>query len=291
MGELAKIQSWYNDLIEDIKLLESTGIVATKHAIGKRILEDFEKFGNPEYGEKRVENIAKDAGMGRRDIFNCLRFAQKYPELCNAVAQLSWRKIANELLIENPKEKPKIAPFPDGKYSVIYADPSWPVDSIVMDKWESPIDDKYPTMIIEDIKNLPVDVLTAEDCSLFLWTTHSFLPDSLDIIKAWGFKYFCLITWNKGSGWTQNGFHKMTEFLLFAYKGKMNIYQYGKAIPTLINENKTIHSKKPDSIRDLIKSKTPESRVELFARIEYLSDEQKEGWIFWGNEIKIENNE
>lgn len=183
------------------------------------------------------------------------------------------------------KESVETPLLPDEKYSVIYADPAWPVGSIVMDKWESPIDDKYPTMSIEDIKNLPIKDLTAEDCSLFIWTTHSFLPDCLDIIKEWGFKYFCTITWNKGSGWTQNGFHKMTEFLLFGYKGKMNIDQYGKAIPTLISENKGIHSKKPDSIRDLIKDKTPVGRLELFARDEY------DGWTVWGNEIKITENE
>lgn len=99
-------ESWYINLIEDIKLQESTGIVATKHAIGKRILQDFEKFGKPEYGEKRVSNIAKDSGMGNTDIINCIRFAKTYPELINGVDKLPWRKIANELLIENPKEKP-----------------------------------------------------------------------------------------------------------------------------------------------------------------------------------------
>lgn len=194
--------------------------------------------------------------------------------------KLSVRDLREEIrkdkvLIETPS-------FPLGKYSVIYADPAWPVGSIVMDKWVSPIDDKYPTMSIDDIKKMPINELAADNCSLFMWTTHSFLPDSLDIIKAWGFKYFCLITWNKGSGWTQNGFHKMTEFLLFAYKGKMNVDQYGKAIPTLISENKTFHSKKPDSIRDLIKSKTPDKRLELFARDKY------DGWEAWGNEIKID---
>ena len=66
--------SWYNILIDDIKIQECTGIVATKHAIGKRILQDFEKFGKPEYGEKRVKNIADDSGMSRSDVFNCIKF-------------------------------------------------------------------------------------------------------------------------------------------------------------------------------------------------------------------------
>lgn len=188
------------------------------------------------------------------------------------------KEIQRANFIEKNNNK-KIQPFPVGKYSVIYTDPPWPVGSIVMDKWESPIDDKYPVMSIEDITNLPVQELAADDCALFMWTTHTFLPDALNIIKEWGFKYFCCITWNKGSGWTQNGFHKMTELLLYAYKGKMNVDQYGKAIPTLIEEKKTYHSKKPDSIRDLIASKTPEPRIEMFARDSF------EGWSTWGNEV------
>ena len=192
--------------------------------------------------------------------------------------KLSVRDLRSEITKDSYKhlEQPKL---PDGKYSVIYADPPWPVGSILMDKWVSPIEDKYPTMTINEIKALPIEKLAADNCSLFLWTTHSFLPDTLDIIKEWGFKYHCIITWNKGSGWTQFGFHKMTEFIIFAYKGRMNINQYGKAIPTLINENKTHHSKKPDTIRDLIKSKTPEGRIELFAREKY------EGWESWGNQL------
>lgn len=99
-------ESWYINLIEDIKLQESTGIVATKHAIGKRILQDFEKFGKPEYGEKRVSNIAKDCGVGITDIKMCITFARKYPTLVDQVDQLTWKKITHELLVENPREKP-----------------------------------------------------------------------------------------------------------------------------------------------------------------------------------------
>ena len=166
-----------------------------------------------------------------------------------------------------------------GKYSVIYADPPWPVGSMVLDKWESPIDDKYPTMEIEDIISLPVEDIAAENCSLFLWTTHRFLPIAFEVIEAWGFKYHCCITWDKHGGWTQFGFHKRTEFLLFAYKGKIDIDQYGKAIPTLISEPKGRHSKKPDSIRKMIKEKTKEPRIEMFAR------EEHDGWKVWGNEV------
>ena len=47
----------------------------------------------------------------------------------------------------------------------------------------------------------------------------------------------------------------------------------------MIQEKKTVHSKKPDSIRELITSKTPEPRIELFAR------QKSDGWSVWGNEV------
>lgn len=165
------------------------------------------------------------------------------------------------------------------KYHVIYADPPWPVESIVMDKWQSPIEDKYPTMTIEEISALPVRNISAEVCSLFLWTTHAFLHDALHIIDRWGFKYFCIITWDKGGGWTQNGFHKRTELLLYSYKGKMNVDQFGESIPTIIYEDKKEHSRKPDSIRKLIEDKIVGNKIEMFARAKF------DGWDAWGNEV------
>jgi len=281
MNDIKIINNWYLELINDLRKLEFTGIVLTKWNIGKRIDLDIEKFGKPEYGSKKIENLAKDLNGSADDLWACHRFFKKYKERekLDGVQQFSWRYIWHKLLPE-PKEPKEIISLPEGKFSTIYIDPPWPVGSIVMDKWESPIEEKYLTMNLEEITNLPIESLSADNCNLFLWTTHTFLPDALEIIKKWNFKYHCLITWDKGNGWTQFGFNRRTEFLIYAYKGKILINYYGESIPTLISEAKTYHSKKPDKIRDLIKSKTPEGRLEMFARENY------EGWICWGNEIK-----
>jgi hypothetical protein len=104
--------NWYQDLIQDIKRLECTGIVVTKHAIGQRILADFEKFGKPEYGSNQIGGLAKDADISKTDVYNCVKFARKYPELSNTVGKLSWRTIVGELC-EQPRGKTeKSAPDP-----------------------------------------------------------------------------------------------------------------------------------------------------------------------------------
>jgi len=165
------------------------------------------------------------------------------------------------------------------KYHVIYADPPWPISETQWDKWESRITDKYPTMTMDEIKGLPVKMIAAENCALLMWTTNTFLHDAFHVLDAWGFKYYCTIVWDKGGGWTQDGFHKNAEFLLFAYKGKMIVEQTGDSIPTVFYEKKQEHSKKPDSIRKLIEDKIIGNRLEMFAREKY------DGWDCWGNEV------
>jgi N6-adenosine-specific RNA methylase IME4 len=242
-----------------------------------------DKVANEVGTEARNAILSGQAKVPKERVEQLIEIKHEAPELIEPIlsGEITISKAMREIQRNKNESKPK-PELPKGKYRVIYADPPWPVGSITMDKWKSPIEDKYPTMSIEDIGNLPINELAADECSLFLWTTHTFLPDALRLIEEWGFKYFCCITWDKGNGWTQNGFHKRTEFLLYAYKGGINIDQYGQAIPTIITEPSTQHSKKPDTIRELIKNKTPEPRLEMFARGNY------EGWLCWGNEV---NNE
>ena len=79
----------------------------------------------------------------------------------------------------------------------------------------------YKTLSVDEIKELPINELSNNSCSLFLWTTHTFLPQCFDIIHSWGFKYHCCITWDKGHGLCHLGFYRKTEFCLYAFKGKM----------------------------------------------------------------------
>ena len=187
------------------------------------------------------------------------------------------RQLVQQYIVDQ-ENKFRLANEPK-KYHVIYADPPWPISETQWDKWDSPITDKYPTMTIDEIKNLPVKSISAENCSLFMWTTNTFLHEAFHIIESWGFKYYCTVVWDKGGGWTQDGFHKNAEFLLFGYKGKMIIEQTGESIPTVFSEKKQEHSKKPNSIRKLIESKIIGNRLEMFAREKYT------GWDSWGNEV------
>ena len=95
-----KSEKAYKELLKDLKKLEFTGIVLTKWNIGKRILKEFEKLGKPEYGNKRIENLAKDLGGSSSDLYACIQFAKKYPKIPTAWENSSWRDVRNNFLPE-----------------------------------------------------------------------------------------------------------------------------------------------------------------------------------------------
>ena len=169
-------------------------------------------------------------------------------------------------------------PFPDKKYQIIYADPPWDIKKIKRKVRPNQIEMDYPTMSLDVIKALPVPSISQDNSGCFLWTIQRYLPFAFDVLTAWGFKYQRAITWDKQNGMCFFGFHHRTEFLLFGYKGKIEMYPRRKAFPTMVQCKTDKHSKKPQIFRDLIKP-FGDTRIELFAR------QKTDGWDVWGNEV------
>ncbi len=171
--------------------------------------------------------------------------------------------------------------LPNKKYQIIYADPPWNVSqfSRTIRPFQKP--HPYPKMSLQEIKELPVkDLVDEGGCHLFLWATHTYLPLAFEVMKAWGFKYHCTLVWDKGHGFVPFSFMWSTEFCLYGQlKGKwMKPKKFG--IKSLIFEKKTIHSRKPKAMRQLILDYCGDlPRIELFAR------EKHEGWDVWGDEV------
>lgn len=170
------------------------------------------------------------------------------------------------------------------KYGVIYADPPWRYQ---MNRGHGVAEKHYPTMSLEEICALPVADLAGRDCALFLWATFPQLPEALEVIKAWGFKYKTVafvwlkqnkkaLTWFYGMGfWTRSN----AEICLLATKGSPK--RQDKGIHQFIISPLEGHSKKPDEARRRIERLLGDiPRVELFAR------QPSEGWNVWGNEVE-----
>ena len=170
----------------------------------------------------------------------------------------------------------------DKKYKTIYIDPPW--EEKGGGKIKRGADRHYNLMKIDDIKALPIpDLIDADGCHLYMWVTNNFLPKVFDLLKAWGFDYITLITWNKDRFGLGQYYRGITEHCVFASTKKRLPYKItnGKRQQGITGfyEPKTIHSRKPIKMREMIEKVSYEPRIELFAR------EYTNGWDCWGNEV------
>ena len=173
------------------------------------------------------------------------------------------------------------------KYEVIYADPPWRF-RVHSEKGKGRNAERhYPTMELEDICELPVADIAAEDCALFMWVTFPNLREAFDVVDAWGFTYktvaFVWVKQNKKSNslfmglgyWTRSN----VEMCIIATKGYPK--RIGRDVHQVIISHIEEHSKKPVETRDRIVDLMGDvPRVELFAR------QKTPGWDIWGNELE-----
>lgn len=176
------------------------------------------------------------------------------------------------------RQEPDPPALPEGVYSTIVVDPPWYVEKIARDvrPKQGPALD-YPTLNVEQIAALPVGDLAADDAHLYLWTTHRYLPDALEIAAGWGFTYQCLMTWVKNVGMTPFSWMYDTEHVVFARRGSLNLDQLGLRLS--FQAAVTRHSAKPDVFYDRVVTASPSPRIELFAR------QPRDGFTVWGNEV------
>lgn len=145
-------------------------------------------------------------------------------------------------------------------------------------------------MTNEEIYNLPVKDLAKKDSVLFLWATSPLLPEALQTIKSWGFKFktvaFCWNKQHKSGKWVSNmGRWTMgnIEICLLGVKGKPK--RVIKNVKQLVIAERKRHSEKPNEVRERIVELMGDlPRVELFAR------QKIEGWDVWGNEVESDIN-
>lgn len=144
----------------------------------------------------------------------------------------------------------------------------------------------YPCMKTEEICKLVPP--TKKNAILFLWATWPHLPDAMQVIEAWGFKYVS-VAWvwvkqnRRGIGFFMgNGYYTRanSEPCLLAVKGRMPVAAHD--VLSLIVAPVQEHSRKPadqfHKIARLYPFQLYPNRLEMFAR------RAQPGWKLWGNE-------
>lgn len=173
------------------------------------------------------------------------------------------------------------------KFKTILADPPWQFQNRTGKVApEHKRLNRYPTMDLKAICDLPVAEVCEDTAHLYMWVPNALLPEGLEVMRAWGFNYKSNLIWHKirkdgGSDGRGVGFYfrNVTEIILFGTRGRnARTLDPGRSQVNMIQTRKREHSRKPDEQYELIEACSPGPYLELFARGE------RPGWTVWGNQ-------
>ncbi|WP_306049250.1 MT-A70 family methyltransferase [Oceaniradius stylonematis] len=193
-----------------------------------------------------------------------------------------------------------------GGYRVILADNPWPWAAYSNKGTEKSPEAHYETMSVDEICAIPVELLAADDCALFMWVTWPLMPQWASVLRNWGFNYAGLAwEWIKfnpetgkyafGPGY---GTRKNLEPCLLATRGNpslrsdlsffgieqssagaRSVRDFIEAMPLdCIRAPRREHSRKPDEQYTRIETMFDGPYLELFSR------SNRQGWTSWGHE-------
>ena len=146
---------------------------------------------------------------------------------------------------------------------------------------------RYGTLTLKEICDIPVDDVAASQSHLYLWVPNALLKEGLAVLDAWGFEYKTNLIWQKirqdgepdgrGVGFY---FRNTTEMVLFGVKGKLRTLARGRTQVNVMKSRKREHSRKPDEMYEIIEACSPGPYLELFAR------GSRPLWEQWGNQVE-----
>ena len=173
------------------------------------------------------------------------------------------------------------------KFATVLADPPWQFQNRTGKMApEHKRLQRYPTLSLQEIKDLPVEAIVEDTAHLYLWVPNALIAEGLQVMEHWGFTYKTNLIWykiRKDGGPDRRGvgfyFRNVTEMILFGVRGKnARTLQRGRSQENIILSRKREHSRKPDEQYELIEECSWGPRIELFAR------GPRENWFVWGNQ-------
>ena len=195
-------------------------------------------------------------------------------------------KLINLCDYKSTVAKDFIREIEDKKYGVILADPPWRFENRTGKMApEHKRLKRYPTLSLEEIKEIPVHLVAGNNSHLYLWVPNALLIEGIEVMQAWGFKYKSNLIWHKvrkdgepdgrGVGFY---FRNTTEIILFGVRGRLRTLSPGRRQVNVIKTRKQEHSRKPDELYEIIEGCSPGPFLELFAR------GARSNWDVFGNQ-------
>lgn len=144
----------------------------------------------------------------------------------------------------------------------------------------------YDTMSVAEMRLMAPHVrrVTAANAHCWMWTTDTFLPDALDLLRLFGFRYVRTVVWVKTTkgggvhpGWLGYYARGAHELCLLGVRGSLPVPTANRS-PSAFLAPKGKHSRKPAAFYDVVEAASPDPRLEVFAR------RARPGWFAIGNE-------
>lgn len=160
------------------------------------------------------------------------------------------------------------------RFRTIYADPPWGyTEKRTGGGLSSAAAQKYPTLTIDEIYQLPIESITDKDCALFLWCPTPLIEHGHEALRKWGFEYKTKFIWCKTNFGMGHWLRISTEELLIGLKGSIRPFRLQERNYKILSP--IGHSKKPEEFRESIKKAVKnipaidDRKIELFASSKY----------------------
>jgi len=172
------------------------------------------------------------------------------------------------------------------RFRVLLVDPPW----YYRDKaipGQRGVHFKYPLLTTKGLKELPMHKLGRPDSLLFLWATMPLLPEALEVMNAWGYKYSTVpFVWVKNTkanepklgmgNWTRAN----AEIVLLGKRGVVE--RSVKNVSQIVIHPSMPRTEKPEEVRrriDQLIAPQRRDRIELFS-----TKEKVKHWVTTGFE-------
>ena len=217
-----------------------------------------------------VTNTSQKLGISERGIRKNIQAAELVEEHPELASEKKVSRIIMKHEINKQKEKIKTLITPKGKFDVIVIDPPW--ESIYNPEGRRG-GAKYPTMTIEQIKNIKLPM--NDNCVIWLWVINRYIHEAFHILEKWELNYKNIFTWIKPQLGLGDWGRTQTEHILLATKGKpLTDFRNQKNI---ITADRKGHSEKPSEFYNMVE-KTCYGKIKL----DYFARKERKGWEVYG---------
>ena len=238
--------------------------------------------GRPEK-ELLHEGIIKDANPKLPDLGISLNQSSDWKTIAQAdekdfekaLAKAKEKKVTSDRAVAKMLRKPKRTskpadtpgdptpaeeptPVPEGVFNVLYVNPP------------------YHDKTLDEIASFPVTHFADKNAILFIWTTDENLPEMLNVVEMWDFKYQSHLVWDKDTLEDGHYSNMQHELLLICLKGFMPEPKKDNKPDSVLRFMRYEEGHdKPDDIYEMIEAMYPSfNKVGLFTN-------NMPGWTRW----------